>query len=219
MDLLDENSKMLSDLRKISDNQKNRFQNVLSIREDLKEGLRIALSEALKNATSEPVAENVTIVESFYSYIIPDGNAYVKVLGLPGYSNRVGITRNNDSTVAFTLPYGLLANNITEVTFDADLVLGNIPVSANEKSKPVVFSPVSNNTRSYISYKWLRKESVDFNLPDVNIDIRSASPNSLLSKEEVSGGGQESAKKASYEFGLLTLICFSIIVVLKRRNI
>ena len=219
MDLLDERSKMLFDLKRLTDNRKNRFQNVLSIDEDLNEGLRKALSEALKKATSEPVAENVTIVESLYSYIVPEENAYVKIIGLSGYDNRTSIIRNNDSTFTFTLPYGLLADNITEVTFDADLVLGDLPVSANEKSKPVIFSPASNNTRSYISYKWLKKEPIDFDLPDVNVDIRSGSSNYRPTNEEGSGDIQEPEVRSGYEFGFLTFICLSIIAMLKRKKI
>jgi hypothetical protein len=219
MDILDEKSNMLSDLKILSENPKNRFQNLLSIGEDLKEDLRKALNEALKNATSEPVAENVTVVESLYSYIVPEDVAYVKVRGFPNYDNQTRIKRNIDSTITFTLPYGLLADSITEIIFDADLVLGDIPVSANERSKPVIFSPSSNNTRSYISYTWLKKESVDFDLPDVDINIKSA-PNAYSSaREESIGGGHESGRRTGHEFGLLALACFILIFMLTRKKV
>jgi len=110
MDLIDEKSNMLRDLRTLSGNREGRFQNLLSIGEDLKEKLRKALSKALENDTSEPVAENVTLVESFYSYIVPGENAYSRVIGYPEYDCVIDVIKNSDSTVSFVLPDGLLGS-------------------------------------------------------------------------------------------------------------
>jgi len=222
LDLIDEKSNMFRDLRTLSGNKETRFQNLLSIGEDLKEKLRKALNKALENATSEPVAENVTLVESFYSYIVPGEKAHVHVIGYPEYDRIINVIKNSDSTVSFTLPDGLLADNITEITLDADFVLGEIPVSANDKSKPLIFSPLSNNTRSYISYNWLRKEQVDFDLPDVSIDVMSGVTNTKPFEEGITENPKENPiekpKDLGYNFGLLTFLSLSSMLCLMRKN-
>ncbi len=226
MDLINEKSNMLRDLRTLSGDKDRRFQNLLSIGEDLKEDLLIALNKALENATLEPVAEDVRLVESFYSYIVPRENAYARVIGYPEYDSLINVTRNNDSTVSFALPDGLLADNITEITLDADLVLGKIPVSASDESKPLIFSPLSNNTRSYVSYNWLRKKQIDLDLPEVSVNVQSGASNKMPSKEgnmvspkgDPIGNSKEERKETGHNFGVLTFLSFSVILVLMRKN-
>jgi len=225
MDLMNANSKMLRDLKTISGDEERRFQNLFSIGEDLKDDLLIALNRALENATSDPVAEDAKLVESFYSYIVPRENAHAKVVGYPEYDSVINVAKNNDSTFAISIPGGLLANNITEVILDADLVLGEIPISANDESKPLVFSPLSNNTRSYISYNWLRKEQIDFDLPDVNMSVMSSGSSEVIPKIDeirtpIANTTEHSGVKPpmGYDFGFLTILSLSAISRLMRRN-
>lgn len=210
---LDKNSNMLNHLKALSGNKKNRFQELEAVGQFLKDDLLDALNEALRNAINEPVAENVTISESFYNYIYPSKNASVKIKGSPDSAYDIEVTRNNDSTIELKLNRGLFPNNITEVTFDADLVLGKLPISATVGSGPISYVPASNNTRSYIKFIWLKKEPFDLDLPEINITVKSASD---IRKTDV---GKLSPKtQAGDAFGLSILSIFGILFIILMKR-
>lgn len=203
-------------------NERNRLQALQPNGEYLKDDLFNALTSALRNATSETVAENVTIIEPLFGYLNPIDEVSVKVLKLPklAYTMRPVITRddvNKTVLLNFHLPSGLKQDNITRIEFNSDLVLRDLPVSLGD-SEPMKFGSVGNNMKPYLSYKWLKRYDVKFDLSGSRINLESAP----LKTEIVPGSDARliglSARPSGDEFGLVALLSFGIIFMILRHR-
>lgn len=207
---LDPHSRLQTDLRALSGYDENRFQNLPSVRDYLKMDLKDALATALKKAVYGPVAENFTITEPLYSYLDPEENASIEVLGYPNTKVKIKPISKNGSTVIFQSPYGLSAENITRLNFYAKFNLRGLPVSATEGSMPVVLAQPRNDTKSSCSYRWLGKEPINIDLPGNVINIESPPSTTENVPPE--------SRRSGWDLTYITLLCFALIVILKRKN-
>lgn len=197
---------------------------------DLSEELFKCLKIALNTAVSEPVADNVTIVESFYGYVDPDETASFKIVGVPstiGSINCVNkITNDTDrtNTIMFQLPE-LSQDNVTEVIFEANFSLSELPIYVTEDSKPIVFGTSAENTpRSVFKYRWLKNDTFNFDIPlqGNSIKIESAPSNVNPKKSEPQKDNPSDVAKEEHlgnGFCLMTLIILGITAMILRQNI
>ncbi len=149
----------------------------------LENDLLAALIEALQNATSAPVANDVTIFESFYNYIDPGLYSSIQVNGSLNKITPIGIAINNQTNadkpniIAFRLKEGLDPESETIVTIPTSLHLEKLPVSIGEDSKNVTLATISKDTpRSYLSYSWMDGYNGNINLVEDKINIDTESP-------------------------------------------
>jgi len=222
MEPSEEDSEMLAHLKQISGSEEK----VLSCHargSELNTELLMHLENALKKAVSEPVAEDVKIVEPLYGYLMPGEGASVEILKLPNSLTQVIPEERDNNTVVLQLPYGLFENNTTRVMFNANFVFDDLPVSVTKNSKPVVFAPPDSNAYSNISYTWLKKHNISFELTPNSVKLRS--PNL-----EKTSKGQESTNEraasirnlerpstlANDTLGLMTLLSFVIMLLIMR---
>lgn len=218
MEPSEEKTAMMTDLERIT-GSRNRVLTCHAIDEELESELLMHLEEALKNATSEPVADDVKIFEPLYGYLNPEEYASIEILGLPGSYKEIKCESKNNSEITFRLPDGLQADNTTEVMFDANFALRGLPVSATKNSNPITFALANDNTLSNLSYTWLKKYPFVVNLPENTITIESTSSNSAPIQEKGMAVKDLSAKSASNEFGIVTLASLLTIFLILRRKI
>jgi Mg-chelatase subunit ChlD len=152
--------------------------------------------------TEEPIATNVTIVESLFPYLTPDLNS-VTIDNKLIDKRKV---RYNPNTNAITIDVGDLApSKVTNVAFNTNFYL-NLPVD-------VTYSSVDKVLRrsimpSSISYLWFNNTTIRDGLPENNIEIKNA--NFVAQNSKI--GGMES--------GLLSLFALFLILLYKnyRKN-
>jgi len=127
------------------------------------ESLR-ALIETVDNAMNSPVAYDVQLVESLYSYLNPDSDSFI----VNGEKIKPLINRNSDNTNTITLDLpDLSPNSQTEVSFSAGLALWQLPASVtkNAKSSITIGAPNSNTPPSSFKYTWFDSVPYELDLP------------------------------------------------------
>ncbi|HOO51369.1 MAG TPA: hypothetical protein PLK94_08800 [Alphaproteobacteria bacterium] len=199
--------------------------------EQLEKSLFDALNDALDKAVSEPVAENVTISETFYSYINPDDGS-IRVNGVLNRGNNVlkYSTKSQDPidktyTIKFELARGLLPESETDITFDTKFSLTGMPMTVTPPPRQAIpIPPVGDNAQpSTFTYKWFNGEVFSVHLADVPTNIVSTSTSSrsmsgITATQESSISNSESESLGS-NFGFAILSIFAILFGVSRRDI
>jgi hypothetical protein len=214
-----ERNDMLNNLESICLNNSSRIQTLSSPKIELKGALLAALNLALMNATSEPVANNVSITESFFDYLIPGKDAFAEIRETKKNYIIKNITHNITgavTTIHFELPFGLPPNTTTEVTFGSDFALNGLPASITKETHPVVFGQTADLIPpSSIRYSWLRTKKCEILIPDNTFGFVSTALKSI------SGNGskkEENAKKTGYqEYGLMAILCIVAMFAMMKR--
>jgi hypothetical protein len=217
------NSRMMSDLEEISDskNYSQRFKNIKAIGDQLNVFLFEALDKSLDDAIIDPVAENVTLIESFYSYFDPDTTAIISTAdGANSYRlSGTKISNYDDTkTIVFNIPFKLLPNTTTDIEFGVKFNLKGLPVSITKTPKNFIFDPISNSTQfSHIRYMWTvnEKREVKLDLPETEIDIVSTEGETDTAKTTE----ETSRTSGNNELGIIALLSVAITyIMLKPGN-
>jgi hypothetical protein len=177
------NGKMLGHLAKLKG---DKTQSCEGAPGELPDALRRQLENALAQAISEPAATNVTLVEPLYSYLKLGNEARIEAKGKGSLNPYKVKSAIGNSSIYFNITDGLFADNITTITFDAEIGFG-LPGSFND------------NSPSFLNYTWLKeRDGFSISIPRNDIGMvsdSSASPVSDVSIPTASGG-----------FGIMTLI-------------
>ncbi len=188
-----DNGKMLGHLAKLTEDKTQSCEGAPGELPDL---LRRQLEKALAQAISEPAATNVTLVEPLTSYLKLGNEALIEVKG-NGFLNPYKVkSAINNSSVYFIITEGLFADNITTITFDADISL-RLPGSFND------------NTPSFLNYTWL-KEKDGFSISIPRNDV------GMVSDPSVSSMPGASVPDASSDFGIMTILSLLIVIMIRR---
>jgi hypothetical protein len=184
MDLLDSSTNMSRQLRQLADNDPKKFQplpyaaEAASLERDLLEALQIALDNAVK----EPAAMNCTIVESLYEYANPNEN-YISVIERPRNGGEAIYPRyrfyenlengNRTRKVMIELLDGLLPESETTITLSVDLQLKKFPLSFSAESMNFFkdMAKINGKPDQHVNYTWLKRLSINDELPDIPVDI------------------------------------------------
>jgi hypothetical protein len=192
---------MLSHLKILTDNKTQSCE--LAKGGTLPEGelanlLETQLGLALAQAISEPAATNVTIVEPTYSYLEFGNEALIELKG-KGFPIPYKVKSEiKDSSISFKIKDGLLADNITTVTFDANIGF-RLPGSFNDTSP------------SFLNYSWLKeKDGFSISIPRNDINMVSA--------PLVSAPLDTASPRSGNEFGIMTLLSFLILIMIRRSR-
>ena len=151
-----------------------------------------------------PIAYNVTVVDTLYPYLIPDESS-IKVVSSSknGTQKQMNIRHfiklNKDRTNTLTLYLGnLTPESITEISFDAEFFM-ELPVDVTAEKREIKYGINNNTLHSFMSYEWHRGGKFSLDLPENKIVIRNGS------------------KKSSIESGLLALVALIIIYFGRNR--
>lgn len=158
--------------------------------------LRRQLEMALAQAISEPAATNVTLVEPLYSYLKLGNEALIEAKGKGSLNPYKVKSAFGNSSIYFNITDGLFADNITTITFDAEIGF-RLPGSFND------------NSPSFLNYTWL-KEKDGFSISIPRNDI------GMVSDPSVSPVPDVSVPNASSGFGIMTLLSLLILIMIRR---
>ena len=165
-----EKNEMLDHLSRdicFNNSDRRRLQTVSSPTIELKDALFTALIQALENATTEPAANDVRIIETFSSNLPPVGEISAKID--EGSSTPIDniTTRRDNKTgsyeLEFMLPFGLYPETTTFVTLYSGLEL-EMPMQsmANQSKQSAKFS-----------YRWLNKFPREISIPETRFRLES----------------------------------------------
>lgn len=167
---LDTENEMYNHLLRICG--KNNFENTDPFAKALEEDLLKQLKKQLRKAMNEPVATKVILNDTFFKYISPEDTGTLEELKT---TRRETISINKDiknNMISIVLPQ-LYQDNITRITFYAEIDIKNLPVSLGNYSNTNLFESVPTNYSQNLSYTWLRIHNLHFAIKDCPINLSS----------------------------------------------
>jgi hypothetical protein len=185
------------------------------------------LNMALSTAITENVADNVTIIETFYGYIEPDETVSWELVGIPETKRYINFAdkidgSDNTKTMVFQLPE-LVQDNTTKIILGANFSLKALPISFSKDSKPIIFgSSAENAPIPTFNYRWLKNDSLNFSieLRESIISIES-SPAAVDQRNQVPlrPSNPHGEEFLGIGFGFMTIMILGITAIILRKKI
>ncbi len=226
-------TRLFKHLERLGGYDPNRIEFIPPTPETLEKNLKNALDHALNNATIAPVAYNVTISETFYSYFIPEiDSIVVKGDSFDSSGNPIkykNISPNEDGTytITFQLANGLLPECETEISFDTALSLKEMPITVTKPPSPIPIHEISEMTPvSSFKYVWFNGDPFTLELKDVPINIETSrlrpmqgsNMGSSIGETTPSTGSTSTRMPIGEHFGLISLIGFAVLFMILKRE-
>jgi len=195
----------------------------------LEKSLFDALNDALDKAVSEPVAENIILVETFYSYINPDvdsimvNNELNRSNNILKYSSKSQDPIDKTYTIKLELDRGLLPESETEITFDTKFSLTGMPITVTPPPRAAIPIPTvrDNAQPSTFTYTWFNGEVIPIILGDIPTNIESTSTRSIdvTRVERIPSTSNSSSNSMGGYFGIMTFSLLALVFIISRRKI